>query len=338
MRATLKDVATLAGVSVKTVSNVINGYPYLRPATREKVERAIAELHYRPNLTARSLRRGRTGLIGLALPQINNPYFSELAQAVVQEAERHHLTVLIDCTDGVAEREQLVAEGFHEHIIDGLILLPHALEAEDLNQRVDETPMVLLGERLSEHADCVSIDNRAAGRTATEHLITLGRRRIALIGGARPHGVTNRLRTAGYEEALKAAGRDVDPTLQVTPLASNAVGGEGAVRRLLASRTEFDALVCHNDLLAIGAMRVLRDQDVAIPDDVAVVGMDDIELSRYATPPLSSIAPDKTLIAQNAVQMLVERLGNHTSGPPRQVITGFSLVVRESSAGNAPHA
>jgi DNA-binding LacI/PurR family transcriptional regulator len=338
VRATLKDVAVLAGVSVKTVSNVINGYPHLRPATRERVERAIAELHYRPNLTARSLRRGRTGLIGLALPQINNPYFSELAQSVVQEAERHHLTVLIDCTDGVAEREQRVIEGFHEHAIDGLILLPHALEPHDLSQRRDETPMVLLGERLAEHADCVSIDSQAAGRAATEHLIALGRRRIALIGGARPDGVTNRLRTAGYEEALNAAGLDVDPALQVTPVASTAAGGEGAVRRLLASPTEFDALVCHNDLLAIGAMRVLREHDIRVPQDVAVVGMDDIELSRYATPPLSSIAPDKALIAHSAVAMLVERLGNDSAGPPRQVTTGFSLVVRESSAGSRPPA
>lgn len=335
MRATLKDVASLAGVSVKTVSNVINGYPYLRPATRERVERAIAELHYRPNLTARSLRRGSTGLIGLALPQIDNPYFSELAQLVVQEAERHHLTVLIDCTDGVVERERLVAEGFHERVIDGLILLPHALEPEDLERRRDETPMVLLGERLADQADCVSLDSRAAGRAATEHLITLGRRRIAFVGGARPGGVTNRLRIAGYREALEAAGLAVDPALQVTPAASNAVGGEGAVRQLLAGPNPFDALVCHNDLLAIGAMRVLRERQVVVPDEVAVVGMDDIEMGRYATPSLSSIAPDKPLIARQAVAMLVERLASRTDGPPpRQVTAGFSLVARESTVGS----
>jgi len=333
VRATLKDVARLAGVSTKTVSNVINGYAYLRPETRKKVERAIEELNYRPNLTARNLRRGSTGLIALALPEIRNPYFSELAQHVVEEAQRHSLTVLIDCTEAVAEREQLVAEGFHEQIIDGLILLPHALQADDLRRRKDETPLILLGERLSEYADCVAIDSRAAARTATDHLVSLGRRRIAMIGGARRPGMIHRLRQSGYQEALESGGLEPDPALTVVPDAFTAPDGAAATQRLLDSGVQFDAVFCHNDLLALGAMRALLDRGLRIPEDVAVIGIDDIEPGHYSTPTLSTIAPDKAYIARTAVRMLVERFTPDGDGPPRQVTAGFTLIARNSTVG-----
>ncbi|HEY6738392.1 MAG TPA: LacI family DNA-binding transcriptional regulator, partial [Actinopolymorphaceae bacterium] len=186
MRATIKDVAKLAGVSVKTVSNVLNDYPHLTPATRAKVEKALAELDYRPNIAARNLRRGRSGIIALALPTMRSPYFAEIAQLVVKEAEARELTVLIDCTDGDLEREQLVAEGFRTQLIDGMILQPWSLSATYLRSLPERTPLVLLGERMVRSVDSVAIDSRRAATTAVEHLIELGRRRIGVIG-ARPH-------------------------------------------------------------------------------------------------------------------------------------------------------
>lgn len=334
VRATLKDVARLAGVSTKTVSNVINGYPYLRPETRAKVEDAIEQLKYRPNLIARNLRRGTTSLIALALPEIGNPYYSELAQLVVEEAQRHGLTVLIDCTDGVAEREQLVADGFHEHIIDGLILLPQTLHVEDLRRRKDDTPLVLLGERVANYADCIAIDSRAAARAATEHLISLGRRRIGMIGapGRAPNTIP-RLRLEGYREALEAAGLGFDPGLAATPTAYTTAAGAAAMERLVDSGNGLDAVFCHNDLLALGAIRALLTRRLRVPEDVAVIGVDDIEAGRYATPALSTIAPDKAYIARTAVRMLVERFKPEDDGPPRQVTAGFTLAARESTLG-----
>src|ERR671921_1097056 len=181
--ASLKHVAERAGVSVKTVSNVVNGYLHVTDATRTRVQRAIDELNYRPNLAARQLRQGRSDVIALALPALDLPYFAELARSVIKCAEEKGWTVLIDQTDGLAEREQLVLDGIRGRLIDGLILSPIALGVEELERRRDTVPLVLLGERVYDGpVDHVSIDNVAAARVATDHLIDLGHRRIAAVG------------------------------------------------------------------------------------------------------------------------------------------------------------
>jgi DNA-binding LacI/PurR family transcriptional regulator len=174
-RASLKDVARLAGVSPKTVSNVIHGYAHITDATRSRVQRALDELNYRPNLSARHLRAGRSGVIALAVPELGIPYFAELADSVIRAAGAHGWTVLIDQTDGLAEREQLVTAGIRDQLIDGLILSPLAMGREELRRRTDDTPLVLLGERIHDGpADHVAIDNVAAAATATAHLTGLG--------------------------------------------------------------------------------------------------------------------------------------------------------------------
>jgi len=206
VRHRLKDVAERAGVSVKTVSNVVNGYVHVRPDTRARVMEAIAALDYRPNISARNLRRGRTGIIALAVPELDIPYFAELAKHVVSAAARHDWTVLIDQTSGDPEQERLVASGIRDHMIDGLIFSPLALAGADLDASAKATPMVLLGERVAHGAaDHVAIDNLAAARDLTEHLVGLGRRRIAAIGAQHTaEAATARLRLAGYGEALRA--------------------------------------------------------------------------------------------------------------------------------------
>src|SRR4051812_14335855 len=147
VRVRLRDVAEQAGVSVKTVSNVVNGYTHVSPEMRERVQRVLDETGYRPNLTARSLRAGRTGVIALALPELANPYFAELTRAVVREAEALGWTVLVDETDGLRERESVVAEGIRHHLIDGVILSPVTLGVTDLERRTPEdVALVLLGE------------------------------------------------------------------------------------------------------------------------------------------------------------------------------------------------
>src|SRR5882757_5954751 len=198
VRASLKDVALLAGVSMKTVSNVVNDYPFVTPETRAKVQRAIETLDYRPNLSARMLRGGRTGLVALAVPEIGAPYFAELAEVIVQQAKTHGWTVLIDQTLGDRDTERLVAEGIKSHLVDGLIVSPLTLTAEDIEQRRVTTPLVLLGERLATApVDHVTIDNVAGARAATEHLLALGRTRIAAIGAQPGQPGTAALRLKG---------------------------------------------------------------------------------------------------------------------------------------------
>ncbi|HEY3926715.1 MAG TPA: LacI family DNA-binding transcriptional regulator, partial [Acidothermaceae bacterium] len=179
----LRHVAALAGVSIKTVSNVINDYPHVTAETRAKVEEAVRQLDYRPNLYARSLRGGRSDVIALAIPILDSPYFAELARSVVRAAARRGWTVFIDETEGDPQRELAAIRGLGPHLIDGLIFSPLALGSADIASQRVARPLVMLGERcLDGTMDHVAIDNIAAARVATEHLIALGRRRIAAIG------------------------------------------------------------------------------------------------------------------------------------------------------------
>ncbi|MER7459519.1 LacI family DNA-binding transcriptional regulator [Micromonospora sp. NPDC126480] len=329
MRHRLKDVAERAGVSVKTVSNVVNGYVHVRPDTRARVEEAIAELNYRPNLSARNLRKGRTGVIALAVPELDIPYFAELARHVVVAAAELGWTVLIDQTGGGREQER--AAGIGDHMIDGLIFSPLALTADDLTF-LDGTPTVLLGERVDHGpADHVGIDNVAAARAMTAHLIGLGRRRVAAIGSQRtPEGASARLRLAGYAAALADAGIAYDEALVAPAPAWHRAVGAAAMRSLLDSGVRPDAVFCFNDTLALGALRALHEAGLRVPEDVALAGFDDIEDGRFSIPTLSTISPDKERIARLAVELLASRLRDR-SAPPRELPAPWALTPREST-------
>ncbi|MGW0215722.1 LacI family DNA-binding transcriptional regulator [Micromonospora chokoriensis] len=327
MRHRLKDVAERAGVSVKTVSNVVNGYVHVRADTRARVEEAIVELNYRPNLSARHLRKGRTGVIALAVPELHIPYVAELARHVVTAAAAYGWTVLIDQTG-----ERVVACGITDHLIDGLIVSPSALTAEDL-AGLDGTPVVLLGERV-EHgpADRVVIDNVTAAREITDHLIKLGRRRIAAIGPQRTdESASARLRLAGYADALRAAGLDYDEALVAPASAWHRADGAAAMRGLLTSGVRPDAVFCFNDTLALGALRALHEAGLRVPEDVAVAGFDDIEDGRFSIPTLSTVAPDKERIAHLAVELLANRLDGDRAAPARALSAPYRLELREST-------
>lgn len=335
-RARLSDVADRAGVSVKTVSNVVNGYVHVSAGTRARVDAAIEALDYRPNIAARNLRRGRSGIVALALPELEVPYFAELARHIVDAAHARGWTVLIDQTDGAQDREELVLDGYRTQLIDGLIMSPVAVGPRELAERRDTTPTVLLGERVYDGPDDhVSIDNVAAASTAVGHLLGIGRRQVAAVGQqAQPTSGTARLRERGYRAALAAAGRDVDPRLVAPVVAFTRAEGAAAADRLLAVADPPDALFCFNDMLALGVLRRLHERGVRVPDDVAVMGIDDVEDGRYSTPTLTTIRPDKERIAQLAVELLAERLeGSDPDRPPREVEAPYDLVLRESTGG-----
>jgi DNA-binding LacI/PurR family transcriptional regulator len=334
VRHRLKDVAERAGVSVKTVSNVVNGYLHVRPDTRARVEEAIAELNYRPNLIARNLRKGRTGLIALAVPELHSPYFAELAHHVVVAAAEFGWTVLVDETGGGREQERAAATGIGDQIIDGLILSPLALTADDLASLAG-LPMVLLGERVDHGpADHVAIDNVGAAREMTAHLIGLGRRRVAAIGAqARPEAATARLRLAGYAAALADADIEYDDRLVAPAAAWQRVDGAAATRDLLDAGVRPDAVFCFNDSLALGALRALYEARLSVPDDVAVAGFDDIDDGRFSVPTLTTVAPDKERIAWMAVELLAGRIGGDRGATPRELAIPHRLVARESTLG-----
>jgi DNA-binding LacI/PurR family transcriptional regulator len=333
--ARLKDVAELAGVSVKTVSNVVNNFPYIKESTRARVQHAIEELQYRPDVSARNLRNGRSGVIALAVPELDAPYFSELAHHIVAAAMAQNWTVLVDETQGRRDRERTVAAGIRGNLIDGAILSPLALTESDLQQFTPATPLVLLGERLgSGVADHVAIDNRAAAREATAHLIAVGRSRVAVVGAQRaPYGHTARLRMRGYREALSAAGLAADPELVVSARHWRRQDGFECAQRLLALARPPDAIFCLNDLLALGALRALAEAGARVPDDIAVMGFDDIEDSQFCVPSLSTVSPDKAAIATLAVGRLAQRLELGPRAGTQEITVGHALLARESTGG-----
>ncbi|WP_425955492.1 LacI family DNA-binding transcriptional regulator [Xylanimonas sp. McL0601] len=334
---TMRDVAARAEVSVKTVSNVVNGYPYIRESTREKVEVAIAELGFHVNLSARNLRRGRTGLIGLAVPELSLPYFAELADSVIQAADERGVTVLIEQTGSVRERELEVLRGERRQFTDGLIYSPLALGPDDIGElAVVDYPMVLLGERIfGGPADHVTMSNVEAACAATLHLIERGRRRIAVLGAHAGESVGSAaLRVQGYRKALDQAGIPFDPALVAEAGLWHRATGAEAMAQLLDAGVVMDAVFGLNDALALGALHVLHDRRIDVPGQIAVIGFDDIEETAYSSPTMSTVHPGREEIARTAVDLLLQRIQDPAPERPfQQVIADFSIVERESTAG-----
>jgi DNA-binding LacI/PurR family transcriptional regulator len=338
--ATLKDVAQRTGVSIKTVSNVVHNYPHVTEEMRERVRAALEELKYQPNLPARYLRNGRVGVLALAIPHLNNPYFADIGHAIIAAAAAQSYTVLIDCTVGERANEALVLDGLRPHLIDGAILIAHALEPEDIQTREVKVPLVLVGDHLLDVAvpyDHLVNDNVAAARLATRHLVDVGRRRIAAIGDqgalSLSDGADHPRRLRGYTEALADAALPVDSELIIQVESYSRRDGAQAIRQLLALDGPPDAVFCFNDLLALGAIRALHEAGCRVPDDIAIVGFDDIEESSFSIPSLTTIAPDKEKMGELAVSFLLGRLAGTRTGPPERVEVPFRLIVRESTGG-----
>ncbi|GAA4423102.1 LacI family DNA-binding transcriptional regulator [Georgenia halophila] len=333
MAATMQDVAQLAGVSVKTVSNVVNDYPYVRTETRERVMSAIADLGYQINASARNLRRGRTGMIGLALPMLSLPYFAELAESVITAAEERGLVVIIEQTGSDRRRELDALHGARRAMTDGLIYSPLALGAEDEELLPTSSPLVLLGERIfSDRVDHVTMRNVEAAKAATEYLLGIGRRRIAVVG-VHPGEVVGSagLRLQGYEEALAEAGIERDPALYGAVGPWGRANGAQAIGTMLDAGTVPDAVFGLNDTLALGAMHEMQVRGLRVPEDVAVIGFDDIEEAQYSTPTLSSAHFDRDEVARTALQLLEARFAARVPPEPRRVATEFRIVERGST-------
>jgi LacI family repressor for deo operon, udp, cdd, tsx, nupC, and nupG len=337
--ATIYDVARHAGVSPRTVSNVVNDYQYVSDAMRERVRKSIDELGYRPNLLARGLRSGRTRMITLAVPELAVPYFSELSGSIISELASRGYTVNVRQTNGLEQFERtLMGERGLPPTYDGLIFSPLGLEWSELVElaSTNSQPLVLLGEQVTDGIfDHVFIDNAAAARAATEHLISLGRRRIAAIGHQPTSPArTAQLRTNGYRAALAAAGFEQDPSLLVSARVFHRREGFEAMASLLRLGSRPDAVFCFNDLLAEGAIRAALTSGLRVPEDIAVIGFDGTEEGSYSTPTLSTVTPDTRAIAQKAVDQLILRIEGDEQ-PPAALEAPFVITPRESTLGAA---
>lgn len=331
-RVRLTDVAARAGVSMKTVSNVVRQHPHVSPAMRARVQEAIDELGYRPNLTARRLATGRTGMIALAMPEIDHPYFSELSRAIAEIAAEMGYRVLIEQTLGEADAERAVIMDREAGLVDGVIFHPVSMGTTEIAKLRRDLPLVLLGESARPlTTDHVMIDNVQAAREGTDLLRRTGRR-VAFLGTV-SHDITGSTsqRLQGYQEALERAGVPADPSLVLESGGFRVEDARAALASALARGLDIDAVLCRDDRFAIGALQALADAGLTVPGDVAVLGWDDTHLATISTPTLTSIAPDKRALARIALELLIERIGGH-QGVGRHRIAPHGIELRESTA------
>lgn len=333
MAVTMNDVARAAGVSLKTVSNVLNDYEFIRPATKKRVQDAIAELGYEANLTARSLRSGKTRMLGLVLSDLSAPYYAELASRLMKAASRRGYRVLVEQSDAAGEVERNALQGPFRQLTDGLLFTPLVIDADAIASRMGKKPLVLLGEHIMDpRLSLVTMKNAEAAAALATHLLVGGRRRVAVIGAHPDESAGSAgLRLNGYRKALEEAGVPFDPAL-IAPCEWRRDSGAAAVAGLLDRGVEFDAVFGLNDVLALGAMHELLIRGVRVPQDVAVAGFDDIDEARFASPSLTTVSPGMEEIAERSIGLLIDRIeGRGAEDQAAHIEAGFQLKVRESA-------
>lgn len=306
----MADVALRAGVSISTVSHVLNGTRKVSPATVRAVEDAVQSVGYTPNILARALARSTTNTIGLALSAVSNHYFSEIVRAIEAECTRHGLMVLLTDTHDDPAYELKVVQALHQRRVDGIVLAP----AADPEQRVlryladNRLPTVLIDRLVSGRFDQIGVENKRSMVELVHHLIGHGHRRIALVSGLDGLATTSE-RVNGYRAALRAAGIPFDADL-IQSGGSIVDPAQEACRHLLALADPPTAIVTANNLMTIGAMRGLRDAGRRVPEDVALVGFDDFDWADSFSPRLTVMAQPCEQIGIRAAQLLIKRLGD----------------------------
>lgn len=335
-RPTMRDVAERAGVSPKTVSNVLTGTAQVREPTRLRVEQAMRELDFVPNLSARGLRNGRSGVIGLALPDLRAAFSASMTHAVVEAAHARGLVVQVEETAAEPTREHDLVTRARTHLIDGMILNPVRLQDSVVEHLDHLPPIVLIGEVEQHRTDRVFINSHAAARDAVRHLLARGARRIVSLGGAESgpglDKATQGQRLRGYLDGLAEAQLPALPELQVEVPEWTIAGGAAGMREVLERGVEFDAVLAFTDSIALGAMHELRSWGARLPEDVLVCGFDDVEHARFAGTPLTTIAFDHQAYANAALDLLSSRMRDRRL-PPRAVEIPYELLARASTTG-----
>ncbi len=334
-RTTIKDVAARAGVSYQTVSRVLNDKGEVSDETRQRVQTAIDDLNYRPSAIARSLVSQRTHVLGLFTADFSDYTHARIIEAAEAEARRQGYLIFISGGERSPDGEPLSSPLLSQHQTEGLLIVYHGSERDTgaLFDHVSaDLPVVTIGYgRGRPHVVSCGIANVQGARLATEHLLSLGRRRIALISGPRQFYASQE-RLAGYAEALEAAGLAVDRLLTGAGDWTSASGYTAMLR--LLDRAAFDAVFVQNDRMAMGALQALRERGLRVPDDIAVVGFDDIPSTPYFDPPLTTVHQPTYELGQVAVQTLIDL--THGETPPAEPIRlATHLVVRQSSGAAA---
>jgi LacI family transcriptional regulator len=330
-RVTMSDVAREAGVSLMTVSRVINNKGEISPATRQRVLDIIERLDYRPSSIARGLVTKRTATLGLVVPDIANPFFSEVARGAEHTAYAEGYNVFLCNTEEDTRRELAVLQSLEEKRADGIVICSSRLEDSELQAAVAQHPAVVLINRPLEGnngAGAVLVDDETGGRVATQHLLQAGHPAVGFLAGP-PASYSGHQRAKGYRAALVAAGlpynsawvRDCSPTVE---------GGQEAARELLTDHPDLTALFCYNDLVAVGALQACASLGRVVSESLSIVGFDDIPLAALVTPPLTTCRVPRYELGTQAMRLLLDQI----DGSPAEcaeIVLRPELIVRASA-------
>ncbi|MCG7335754.1 LacI family transcriptional regulator [Sporosarcina sp. ACRSM] len=331
--ATIRDVAKLANVSIATVSRVINQNGYVNGETKKKVNNAIELLKYKPNSIAKGLASGKTKTMALILPDISNPFFSELARAVEDSASSQGYTVFLCNTDSDTNKEKDYIRKMKDRFVDGILFAGHTLQEPEIKTLEEEKiPLVVLDRAPGEDI-CLVVrsNNREGAKLAVRHLLEIGCNKIAHIYG--PQEVaTARERLLGFEEAVKEFSWYTPSLLEQGDFTIK--GGMDAVGLLLKRHPDVDGIFTGNDLMALGALKKLKQLKIKVPDQISLIGFDGIELTEITEPEITTIAQPIYQIGSLATSLLIKKIeGSLLLHKSHEI--DVELVVRGSTKGNS---
>lgn len=325
---TIQEVAKKSGVSVATVSRVLNNSESVALATREKVQAIIDQLNYNPNLLGRNLRRSETRMILVLLQNIGNPFYSKVVKGMEDLAHENSYNVLICNTNTDIQLEKVYLDFLRNKLVDGVIFTSPAMSNKELTRLAKEYPVVVCNEyKEGIEAPVVTIDNEAAGYDAVSHLIKLGHKKIGLISVGNVGSSYDRIQ--GYKRAMREAGLQIDEDYIVYHTFSYK-GGMRGIKQLLQLKEPPTAVFCISDLIAVGAIKELKSRGIKVPDNIAVVGFDNNSIAPMYEPSITTIAQPRYDIGKKTMDIMLKRIKGIT--PSNLIIKmEHELIIRDSS-------
>jgi LacI family transcriptional regulator len=328
---TMKDIAEKAGVSVNTVSRVLNNKPDISKQTRENVLRIAKELGYIKNITASSLRNNQTKIVGVILEDITNLFFAEVMKGMEAAARKYGYQLLLMNTQTDAKKQREAIQTLLERRVEGILITPTEDGLSDFERLSHiNVPVVIVGRHIERlQLDEIHSDEVKGGYLATKHLLSKGRKKILLINSI-PENSAARMREEGYRKALREANVHLPEDYIIVSSEPNMEAGYHAVFKAIEKKLDFDGIFCYNDMFAFGAMRALEELGKRVPQDVAVVGYDDVAFASYYRPALTTIRINKFGMGFEAFKLLLQKLSGRRKKPKR-VVLDVELIVRESA-------
>jgi len=334
-RSTIYDIAKKAGVSPSTVSRALQDHPRIGIKTKARIQALAKEMGYVPSAVARGLKTNRSRALGVIVHRLEDPYLTDVLRGIEDTLHASGYSLYLAATQRIPDREQEVIQGMSERRVDGVIISSSHINLKRLRQ-LDQygIPSVLINNQEMQEPDTCSVynDEVYAMNQLLKHLIGLGHERIAYLGSPRA-GRTNAKRQQGYEEALSQAGLKLRKDYISNGVNGRPQGGAQGMRQLLDLEKMPTAVVCYNDMMAIGAIQTIHQAGLCVPNDISITGFDNVDLAAFVTPPLTTFAQPRYKLGQRAAKMMLQALnGESTSDQPQILILRGELVIRQSTA------